>query len=92
MNTDAAAGLARDALIWLAGDPDRIGPFLAASGAGPADLRARSGDPEFLGFLLDFLLGSDDLVRSFATEAGVAPEAVMRARAALPGGAVPDWT
>lgn len=92
MNAEAAASMAQDALIWLASQPDLLGQFLAASGAGPADMRRRADDPEFLGFVLDFLLGSDDLLRSFAAEAGIAPDAPMRARAALPGGAVPDWT
>jgi hypothetical protein len=55
-------------------------------------MRRLANDPEFLGFVLDFLLGSDDLVRGFAAEAGIRPEEPMRARAALPGGAVPDWT
>jgi hypothetical protein len=96
MNAEAAASMAQDALIWLAGQPDLLGQFLAASGAGSgagrADMRRLADDPEFLGFVLDFLLGSDDLLRSFAAEAGIAPDAPMRARAALPGGAVPDWT
>jgi hypothetical protein len=92
MNAEAAASMAQDALIWLAGQPDLLGQFLAASGAAPADMRRLADDPEFLGFVLDFLLGSDDLLRSFAAEAGVAPDVPMRARAALPGGNVPDWT
>ncbi len=92
MNTEAAASMAQDALIWLAGQPDLLGQFLAAGGAAPTDMRRLADDPEFLGFVLDFLLGSDDLLRSFAAEAGIAPDAPMRARAALPGGAVPDWT
>jgi hypothetical protein len=92
MNAEAAASMAQDALIWLAGQPDLLGQFLSASGAGPADMRRLADDPEFLGFVLDFLLGSDDLLRSFAAEAGIAPDAPMRARAALPGGTVPDWT
>jgi hypothetical protein len=92
MNAEAAARLAQDALIWLAGQPEMLARFLAASGAGPADMRRLANDPEFLGFVLDFLLGSDDLVRGFAAEVGIRPEEPMRARAALPGGAVPDWT
>lgn len=92
MNAEAAGSIAQDALIWLAGQPELLGRFLAASGAGPDDLRRQADDPEFLGFVLDFLLGSDDQVRAFAAAAGIAPDAPMRARAALPGGAVPDWT
>ncbi len=92
MNSERAAEIGQAGLIWLAGRPELLAGFLAASGAGPAALRARAGDPEFLGFVLDHLLGSDDAVIAFAAEVGLAPETVARARAALPGGALPDWT
>ncbi len=92
MNIDAAAELARDALIWLAGQPEILGNFLAASGADAAELRARIADPEFLGFVLDFVLGSEDVARDFTAHAGLPPDALLRARAALPGGDLPDWT
>jgi hypothetical protein len=85
MRAETALGIGQDALIWLAG-------FLAASGAAPRDLRARAADPEFLGFVLEFLLGSDDMVLAFAAAAGLAPEAPALARAALPGGHLPNWT
>ena len=37
----------------------------------PAEVRARAAEPEFLGFVLDFLLQSDAFVLDFAAEAGV---------------------
>ena len=92
MKQEQAIELGQRALIWLAGEPDALGAFLAASGAGPADLRARAADPEFLGFLLDFLLQSDALVLAFARDAGAPPDLPARARAALPGGDLPNWT
>ncbi len=92
MNDQQARELGTDALLWLAGQPEELAHFMAATGNGPADLRKRAGDPEFLGFVLDFLLGSDDLARDFCTAEGLAAEQVLRARATLPGGAVPDWT
>lgn len=92
MNSDRATALAQEALIWLAGRPEALEAFLAASGAGPADLRAGAADPVFLGFVLDFLLQSDAWVLDFAAEAGVRPDDAVRARAALPGGYAPDWT
>jgi hypothetical protein len=52
----------------------------------------RSADPEFLGFVLDFLLESDALVHAFSAAVDVLPDTPARARAALPGGVVPDWT
>ncbi len=92
MSPDAAAETARDALIWMAGAPDVLASFLNVSGAAPQDLRALAGDPDFLGFVLDHVLSRDDLVLAFAAEAGLPPERVAEARAALPGGAAVNWT
>lgn len=87
-----AETLAARALAWMAADADLIGRFLALSGAGPAELRARAAEPEFLGFVLDFLLADEAMLLAFAEAEGVRPELVTRARAALPGGALPEWT
>ena len=92
MQVERAAGIGRDALIWLAGEPEALGGFLAASGLSPSDLRGRAADPEFLGFVLDFLLGSDAMVLDFAASVGLRPEDPARARAALGGGELPNWT
>ena len=92
MNSQQAQSLATTALLWLAGQPDELGHFVAATGNGPADIRARASDPEFLGFVLDFLMGSDELAREFCTAEGLAAERLLTARAALPGGSVPNWT
>ena len=87
-----AEALAVQALVWMAGDADLVGRFLAATGAEPADLRARAAEPEFLGFVLDFLLADEAALVAFAAAERIPPEAPMRARAALPGGALPHWT
>ena len=41
-------------------------------------LRGRAADPEFLGFVLDFLLGADAMVLDFAADAGLAPRGRRR--------------
>ncbi len=87
-----AEALAVQALVWMAGDADLVGRFLAATGAGPADLRARAAEPEFLGFVLDFLLSDEAALVAFASAENIRPELPMRARAALPGGELPHWT
>ena len=92
MNAERAAALATDALIWLAGRPEDMARFLAATGAEAGDLRRRAGEAEFLGFVLDFLLGEEGLDRDFAAAAGLGPEDALRARMTLPGGALPNWT
>ncbi|MEM1382722.1 MAG: DUF3572 domain-containing protein [Pseudomonadota bacterium] len=92
MDRDAAERLAIAALGWLAGEEAELTRFLAETGAGAEDLRARAVEPEFLGFVLDFMMASDDRLLAFAEAEGVLPDAAVRARAALPGGQQPHWT
>lgn len=92
MNSDAAESLALAALGWIAADADRAGAFLAASGADPGDLRRHAADPMFLGFVLDFIVQDDASVTEFAATLPCPPEDVLRARAGLPGGDLPNWT
>lgn len=92
MRRAEAAEIGEQALVWLAGEPEALGAFLGASGLDPGDLRARAREPEFLGFLLDFLLSDEALLLAFCAAAGIAPALPARARAALPGGDLPHWT
>jgi hypothetical protein len=80
------------ALGWIAAQPELAGRFLDAAGASPDELRARAADPEFLGFVLDFLLSDEAALVAFAEDAGITPDRPLRARAALPGGELPNWT
>jgi uncharacterized protein DUF3572 len=92
MKADEAAGIGQDALIWLAGQPELLARFLDASGLAPSALRGRATDPEFLGFVLEFLLAADTTVLAFAADAGLRPEDPARARSVLAGGDPPAWT
>jgi Protein of unknown function (DUF3572) len=92
LSRDAAELVALQALGWIVGQPAIAEEFLAAAGASADDLRRRAGDPEFLGFVLDFLLADETALLNFAAEAGVPPDRPLRARVALPGGALPNWT
>ena len=89
---DAAEMLAIRALGWIAADDELAGAFLGASGAAAGDLRERAGDPEFLGFVLDFLLADEAALLAFCEATDTPPDAPMRARAQLPGGDLPNWT
>lgn len=92
LGRDQAETLALQALGWLAGQEDLSGAFLGASGLSADDLKSRASDPEFLGFVLDFLLGDEAALLAFCEAADVTPDRPMRARAALPGGDLPHWT
>lgn len=80
-----AETLALRALGFLAAEPERLEPFLATTGLGPATLRAAASDPGFLSAILDHISGSDSLLLEFAGNLGVSPETVTLARQRLSG-------
>ncbi|MGR3782838.1 MAG: DUF3572 domain-containing protein [Albimonas sp.] len=92
MTPEAAERVALGALGFLAARPEELGVFMAAGGLSPDELRARASEPEFLGFVLDYLLQDETLLIDFCQEQGLPFDRPMRARAALPGGEVPNWT
>jgi len=77
--------LAVQALTFIAGEPERLGRFLAATGIGPAEIRAAASEPGFLAGVLEFLAADDRLIAAFAAETGLDPADVARAYAALGG-------
>lgn len=88
----AAEALAAEALSWMAGQEELISGFLGASGLAAGEIAERINDPEFLGFVLDYLLADEPALLAFCENRSIRPETPLRARAALPGGQVPDWT
>ncbi len=92
MTPEAAESIAIKALVWIAEREELASSFLGASGASADDLRERATDPEFLGFVLDFLLSDEDALLGFCEDVAVKPDAPMRARVAMPGGDLPNWT
>ena len=53
---EVAEIVAIQALSFVAGEPERLGLFLAESGIGPETLRSAAADPRFLASVLDFVL------------------------------------
>ena len=83
-NEDAEA-LALRGLSFLAADPARLEPFLAATGLGPATLRSAAQEPGFLVGVLDHLSSSDSLLLEFAENLRLNPEIIAQARQRLGG-------
>lgn len=92
LNREQAETLGLQALGWIAGQEDLAGAFLGATGLTADDMKTRASDPEFLGFVLEFLMGDEDSLLAFCQDLGVQPDRPMRARAGLPGGDMPHWT
>jgi len=82
---EAAEALAIQALSFIAGNGERLGRFLAATGIGPAEIRSAAGEPEFLAGVLDYLGTDERLLTDFAAATGIDPITVAQARMVLGG-------
>jgi Protein of unknown function (DUF3572) len=82
-SVDSARSLAVGVLAFIAADSDRLNRFLNLTGLGPDNLRTAAADPAFLGSVLDYLVADEQLLVTFASDAGLKPEAVARAHAVL---------
>ncbi|KIZ46042.1 MULTISPECIES: DUF3572 domain-containing protein [Rhodopseudomonas] len=75
--------VAVQALSFVAGDPERLGLFLAETGLGPETLRSAAADPQFLASVLDFVMRDDATVKAFAAASELDPTTIAAARQAL---------
>jgi hypothetical protein len=85
---EVAEIVAIQALSFIAGDPERLGSFLAESGIGPETLRTAATEPHFLSHVLDFVLRDDATVKAFASASQLHPTNIAAARQVLGD---PDW-
>ena len=85
ITSEEAQTLALKALAFLASEPERLEPFLATTGLGPATLRSAAQEPGFLLGVLDHLCASDSLLLEFAGNLHLKPEMVAQAREVLSG-------
>ena len=80
---EVAEIVAVQALSFIAGDPERLGLFLAESGIGPETLRTAAADPQFLASVLDFVMRDDATVKAFASASQLHPTNIAAARQVL---------
>ncbi len=80
---EVAEIVAIQALSFIAGEPGRLGLFLAESGIGPETLRTAAADPKFLASVLEFVMRDDATVKAFAEASKLHPTNVAAAHQAL---------
>ena len=81
--TDDPEVVALQVLGRLLAEPERIGGFLAASGLGPAELRASASQPGFATAVLDYVVGDEHLLLAVASELELKPETITHAQLRL---------
>ncbi|TNE37422.1 MAG: DUF3572 family protein [Alphaproteobacteria bacterium] len=91
MTEDQAQILALQALAYLAGDEAEREAFLTQSGLSPDEMKANATDSEFLGAVMDFLLGDENRLLACCENYDWPPELPARARMALPGATSGIW-
>lgn len=72
-------------LVWLAGEPELLGRFLALSGIEATNMRDAAKEPGFLAGVLGFLMNHEPTLMDFCAATGTRPETVTRAFHALSG-------
>ena len=92
MDKETAKDYAIEALLLLAKDSQHLDAFLISSGANIKDLRIRAKDLEFLSFVLDFFMTSDELLINLSEKLNILPEQIQKARSVLAGGELLHWT
>ena len=83
MHTDRAESIGVSALLFLAGDPQRLAHFLTLTGVGPAELRENARMPQMLAAVLDHMLQDENMLLVFCASDGVPPDEVAPAQRAL---------
>ena len=91
-NKDYAEIKALEALNWLSKNPDRLADFLHLNGASISDIFERSKDPEFLVFIVEYCLSSDEIAIECSYALSIKPEELMEILGLLPGGDSYNWT
>ena len=92
MDRETASGYASDGLLWLARNKNYLEAFLITSGTTIHDLRIRSNDTEFLVFVLDFLMTSDELICKLCSDLNIEPQTIQQAQYALFDQGIREWT
>lgn len=80
---EQALDLATDALIFIAGDANRMANFLGQTGYSPDQIRAQARSPLFLAGILGFLLEDESLLLAFAANGNHDPATVSYAHHVL---------
>ncbi|WP_417452039.1 DUF3572 domain-containing protein [Kordiimonas sp.] len=91
MTNDMAEAIALQAAAFIFSEDTLRDRFLALSGTEAHDIRARIQDCGFQASMLEFLLGHEPDLLSFASAEAVKPEIVVTAWRTLGGGTGQEW-
>ncbi|WP_417462049.1 DUF3572 domain-containing protein [Kordiimonas sp.] len=91
MTVDFAQAIALRAAAFIFSEDELRDRFIALSGVGVDDIRARIEDQAFLASLLEFLMGHEPDLMAFSSYSEEKPETIVKAWRALGGGEGQEW-
>lgn len=91
MTTDHAQAVALRAAAFIFSEDELRDRFVALSGVGVEDIRARIEEQAFLASLLEFLMGHEPDLMAFASYSDEKPDTIVKAWRALGGGDGQEW-
>ena len=91
MTPEDAKELSIQGVRYLAGDHEQLGRFLSLSGLAPEDIRGLVGESSFQVAVLDYFLGHEPSLISFAASMGIDPKDVAAAKYALNPEHIEGW-
>lgn len=83
MNETNAKALAIQILEYLAGDQEQLSRFISLTGIEVVEMREMAHSTPFMVALLDYLLGNEPTLLSFAAERNISPNDILKARHCL---------
>ena len=89
---DIAEIKALEALIWLSKNQELLRDFMEQSGGTVTDIFERAKDPQFLMFVVEYCLTTDEIGLECAKARKIKPEELKEILIMLPGSETYNWS
>ena len=89
--TEEAEAVAVQILVWLTGQPQLLGRFLALTGIEASSIRQAAAEPGFLAGVIGFVMAHEPTLMAFCEESGHAAESVAACHQRLAGPESENW-
>ena len=90
-NRNFAEQKALEALYWISKNEYHLTNFLKLNGASIGDIFERAEEPEFLTFVIEYCISTDETAIECARELSINPIELNEIRSLLPGGEIYNW-
>jgi hypothetical protein len=91
IDTEQAEATAVQILVWLTGQPDLFGRFLALTGIEAVAIRQAAAEPGFLAGVTGFVMAHEPTLLAFCEASGLQAELVAACHRQLAGPESENW-